>query len=301
MASCFNAIKHCFIRALTELESTLFWIGIYPHITVGAIQVTSNLDNIIAAVGIAAQHLIKGIHVGMAVGMFVFLILYIGLSICQKYVASLLRIERALADKLGYLQIACCYRAAKHIHLTAVIVDVILTIHHIPSVLKNVAHRIAQSTPTAMANMQRTGWVCRDKLVIDVQAMAYIYTRKVVALFTHLTENISHCCNRQVEVNKTRAGNLYMVNCFMGWHMSNNGSGYFCRSHFCETCGAQSHGGSPLAMIGIGWTLNTTILHFKRRQLANFLSSCDSLLNKLLDGLGHLFSFSSPHSNQIGS
>ena len=262
-----NTLQHCLVRALAELISAGLLVNVCPLVTICFIEFQGDLNDIVATIGIAAQDLIECIHVGMGFRSLIQIICYIGLTIGKQQLIRVLSAQALLADNLNKLHVTRGNGATKDVHLTAVVIDIVLTEDVIICVLHHIAHGIAQRYPATMAHMQRTGGISRDELVIDLETVTYVGTTKILTLLANGTNNLIVCSGTQIKVNKARTSYLYLCNGGVGRHVINDCLGNLCGSHTSKTSRSKSNGGSPLTMIGISWTLNTTILYGKFRQV----------------------------------
>ena len=127
-------------------------------------EVAGYVDDVVAAISVAAKVLVEGVHVGVELGVCVLLVLHEGLAVIEKHLHSLIERAASLGDHLGELQVALGDGVAKDIHLAAVVVDIVLALHAAAGVLHHAAERIAKGGPAAVANVERPHGVGRDKL-----------------------------------------------------------------------------------------------------------------------------------------
>ena len=74
--------------------------------------------------------------------------------------------------------------------------------------------------------------------------------------------------------------------------MGDDGLGDLGGSGTGEARGSQGDGGSPLTVVGVGRSLDAAILDLELSQVTGLLGGGDCPPNKLLDRLGHVYSFS---------
>ena len=172
------------------------------------------------------------------------------------------------------------------------VVDVVLAVDVIAGVLEDVAHGVAERGPTTVADVQRAGGVGRDELVVDLEAVALVDAGEVHALLADGADDLVVGGGVQVEVDEAGASDLDLGDGGAGGHVGDDGLGDLGGSGTGEARGSQGDGGSPLTVVGVGRSLDAAILDLELSQVTGLLGGGDCLPNKLLDRLGHVYSFS---------
>jgi hypothetical protein len=142
----------------------------------------------------------------VGLGTLVVLVLDVGLAVSEQLVVRGVQVAAVLAHDLLELQVAPLDGASEHVHLRAVVVDVVLAVHVVAREVEHVAHGVAERRPAAVAHVQGTGRVRRDELVVQLQAVAKVAPAPVGTLLAHLLQHLVVRGGVQVEVDE--AGDL---------------------------------------------------------------------------------------------
>ena len=292
MAQVAHVVDHLHIAALTEALHALLRIGLNPLVAVGAPELGSLVDDVVAAVGILAQGLGKVVLVGMGLGMLVVLVGNKGVTVGDQNLVSLVDIHALLGDDVGKLHIARADGVAEGVHLRAVVVDVELTLDVVTGVVHNAAEGVAQRGPAAMADVHGADGVGGDELDLSLQATTDVGLSEVHTLLAGLAKDGILDGNGEVEVDETGACDLYLLNRGILGHMGNDGLGNLARGAVGQLGRLQGHGGGPLAMRSVSRSLDGAIVKFKCGKVAGLLGRSKRSAYQLFNLLGHRSSLS---------
>ena len=287
MAEITHVVDHLYVAALAEALHALLRIGVDPLVTVGAPELGGLVDDVVAAVGVLAQSLGKVVLIRMGLGMLVVLVGNKGIAVGNQQLVSLVDIHALLGDDVGKLHIARADGVAEGVHLRAVVVDIELTLDIVTGMVHNAAEGVAQSGPTAMANMHGADGVGGDKLDLGLQAAADVGLSEVHALLASLAEDGVLDGDGEVEVDEARAGDLDLLDRGILGHMGNDGLGDLARGAVSQLGGLQGHGGGPLAMRSVSRSLDSAIVKFKCGKVAGLLGRSKRSAYQLFNLLGH--------------
>ena len=236
----------------------------------------------------------------MGLGLLVELVVHVGLAVGQQLGCGSGGVHALGLDDLVDLQVAHGDGLAEDVHLGAVVVDVVLALDVEVGVLEHVAERVADGGPAAVAHVQGAGGVGRDELDLGAQAVAHVDLAPVVAGLDDRAEDLVVRGGIEVEVDEAGASDLDLGNGGVLGHVGHDGSGDLGGGHVGEACGAHCHRGGPVTVSRISRSLDATVLDLELRQITRRLCGGNSLLDKLLDRLGHLFgSFFSIRKTQV--
>ena len=115
------------------------------------------------------------------------------------------------------------------------VIDVVLALHVEVGVLKHVAERVANGSPTTMAHMQGAGGVGRDELDLRAQTIAHVDLAPVVASLDNLAEDLVVGRGVEIEVDEAGASDLDLCNRAVLGQVRNDGCGDLCGSHVRKT------------------------------------------------------------------
>ena len=282
-----HVVDHLHIAALTEALHALLRIGLDPLVAVGAPELGSLVDDVVAAVGVLAQGLGKVVLVGMGLGVLVVLIGNKGVAVGDQNLVSLVDIHALLSDDVGKLHIARADGVAEGVHLRAVVVDVELTLDVEAGVLHDAAERIAQSGPAAVADVHGADGVGGDELDLGLQAATDVGLSEVHTLLAGLAKDGVLDGDGKVEVDEAGACNLNLLDCGILGHMGDDGLGDLARGAVGQLGGLQGHGGGPLAMRSVSRSLDGAIVKFKCGKVAGLLGRSKRSAYQLFNLLGH--------------
>ena len=287
-----DASEHGLVAALAELLQGVLNGHVHPLVAVGRGELARDVHDVVAAIGVPAELLVEGVHVRVGLGTLVVLVLDVGLAVSEQLVVRGIQVASVLAHDLLELQVAPLDGASEHVHLRAVVVDVVLAVHVVAREVEHVAHGVAERSPAAMAHVQGTGRVRRDELVVQLQAVAKVAPAPVGALLAHLLQHLVVRGGVQVEVDEAGTCDLHLRDGVALRHVGDDRLRDLCGGHVGKACGAHRDGGAPVAVRRVGGTLDAELLHLELRQVACGLRRGDRLLDKLLYGLRHTGSFS---------
>ena len=282
-----HVVDHLYVAALAEALHALLRIGLDPLVAVGAPELGSLVDDVVAAVGVLAQGLGKVVLVGMGLGMLVVLVGDKGIAVGNQQLVSLIDIHALLGDDVGKLHIARADGVAEGVHLRAVVVDVELTLDVVTGVVHNAAEGVAQRGPAAVADVHGADGVGGDELDLGLQATTDVGLSEVHALLASLAKNGILDGNGEVEVDETGAGDLDLLDRGVLGHMGNDGLGNLARGAVGQLGGLQGHGGGPLAMRSVSRSLDGAIVKFKCGKVAGLLGRSKRSAYQLFNLLGH--------------
>ena len=287
MAKVAHIVDHLYIAALAEALHALLRIGVDPLIAVGAPELSSLVDDVVAAVGVLAQGLGKVVLIRMGLGMLVVLVGDKGVAVGDQDLVSLVDIHALLGDDVGKLHIARADGVAEGVHLRAVVVDVELTLDVVTGVVHNTAERVAQRGPAAVANVHGADGVGGNELDLGLQATTDVGLSEVHALLASLAKDGILDGNGEVEVDEAGACDLDFLNRGVLGHMGNDGLGDLARGAVGQLGGLQGHGRGPLAMRSVSRSLDSAIVKFKCGKVAGLLGRSKRSAYQLFNLLGH--------------
>ena len=282
-----HVVDHLYIAALAEALHALLRIGVDPLIAVGAPELGSLVDDVVAAVGVLAQSLGKVVLIRMGLGVLIVLVGNKGVAVGDQQLVSLVDIHALLGDDVGKLHIARADGVAEGVHLRAVVVDVELALNVVTGVIHNTAKGVAQSGPAAMADVHGADGVGGDELDLGLQAATDVGLSEVHALLAGLAKDGVLDGNREVEVDEAGACDLDLLDCGVLGHMGNDGLGDLARGAVSQLGGLQGHGGGPLAMRSVSRSLDSAIVKFKCGKVAGLLGRSKRSAYQLFNLLGH--------------
>ena len=282
-----HVVDHLYVAALAEALHALLRIGVDPLIAVGAPELGSLVDDVVAAVGVLAQSLGKVILIRMGLGMLVALVGNKGVAVGDQKLVSLVNIHALLGDDVGKLHIARADGVAEGVHLRAVVVDVELTLDVVTGVVHNTAKGVAQSGPAAMTDVHGADGVGGDELDLSLQAATDVGLSEVHTLLAGLAKDGVLDGDGEVEVDEARTGDLDLLDCGVLGHMGDDGLGDLARGAVGQLGGLQGHGGGPLAMRSISRSLDSAIVKFKCGKVAGLLGRSKRSAYQLFNLLGH--------------
>ena len=128
------------------------------------------------------------------------------------------------------------------------VIDVVLARDLVVRVFEDVAHGVAQGGPATMADMQGTGGIGRDELVVDLEAVADVALAPVGAGLADGAEDLVVCGGAQVEVDEAGTGNLDPGDGGVGGHVVDDRLCDLGRGHPRETGGTHGDGRGPVAV-----------------------------------------------------
>ena len=282
-----HVVDHLHIAALAEALHALLRIGVDPLVAVGAPELGSLVDDVVAAVGVLAQGLGKVVLVRMGLGMLVVLVGNKGVAVGDQQLVSLVDIHALLGDDVGKLHIARADGVAEGVHLRAVVVDVELTLDVVTGVVHNTAERVAQRGPAAVADVHGADGVGGDELDLGLQATTDVGLSEVHTLLASLAKDGILDGNGEVEVDEAGACDLDFLNRGVLGHMGNDGLGDLARGAVGQLGGLQGHGRGPLAMRSVSRSLDSAIVKFKCGKVAGLLGRSKRSAYQLFNLLGH--------------
>ena len=282
-----HVVDHLHIAALAEALHALLRIGVDPLIAVGAPELGSLVDDVVAAVGVLAQSLGKVVLIRMGLGVFVVLVGNKGVAVGDQQLVSLVDIHALLGDDVGKLHIARADGVAEGVHLRAVVIDVELTLDVVTGVIHDAAERIAQSGPAAVADVHGADGVGGDELDLGLQATTDVGLSEVHALLAGLAKDGILDGDGEVEVDEARAGDLDLLDRGVLGHVGNDSLGDLARGAVSQLGGLQGHGGGPLAMRSVSRSLDSAIVKFKCGKVAGLLGRSKRSAYQLFNLLGH--------------
>ena len=282
-----HVVDHLYVAALAEALHALLRIGLDPLVAVGAPELGSLVDDVVAAVGVLAQGLGKVVLIRMGLGVLVVLVGDKGIAVGDQQLVSLVDIHALLGDDVGKLHIARADGVAEGVHLRAVVVDVELTLDVVTGVVHNAAEGVAQRGPAAMADVHGADGVGGNELDLGLQAAANVGLSEVHALLAGLAKNGVLDGDGEVEVDEARTGDLDLLNRGVLGHMGNDGLGDLARGAVGQLGGLQGHGGGPLAMRSVSRSLDGAIVKFKCGKVAGLLGRSKRSAYQLFNLLGH--------------
>ena len=282
-----HVVDHLYVAALAEALHALLRIGLDPLVAVGAPELGSLVDDVVAAVGVLAQGLGKVVLIRMGLGVLVVLVGDKGIAVGDQQLVSLVDIHALLGDDVGKLHIARADGVAEGVHLRAVVVDVELTLDVVTGVVHNTAEGVAQRGPAAMADVHGADGVGGNELDLGLQAAADVGLSEVHTLLAGLAKDGVLDGNGEVEVDEARAGDLDLLDRGILGHMGNDGLGNLARGAVGQLGGLQGHGGGPLAMRSVSRSLDGAIVKFKCGKVAGLLGRSKRSAYQLFNLLGH--------------
>ena len=282
-----HVVDHLHVAALTEALHALLRIGVDPLVAVGAPELGSLVDDVVAAVGVLAQGLGKVVLVGMGLGMLVVLVGNEGVAVGDQQLVGLVDIHALLGDDIGKLHVAGADGVAEGVHLGAVVVDVELTLDLVAGVVHDAAERIAQSGPAAVTDVHGADGVGGNELDLGLQAATDVGLSEVHALLAGLAKDGVLDGDGEVKVDEAGACDLYLLDRGVLGHMGNDGLGDLARGAVSQLGGLQGHGGGPLAMRSVSRSLDGAIVKFKCGKVAGLLGRSKRSAYQLFNLLGH--------------
>ena len=287
MAKVAHVVDHLYIAALAEALHALLRIGVDPLVAVGAPELGSLVDDVVAAVGVLAQSLGKVVLIRMGLGVLVALVGNKGVAVGDQNLVSLVDIHALLGDDVGKLHIARADGVTEGVHLRAVVVDVELTLDVVTGVVHHTAKGVAQSGPAAMTDVHGADGVGGDELDLSLQAATDVGLSEVHTLLAGLAKDGVLDGDGEVEVDEARTGDLDLLDRGVLGHMGNDGIGDLARGAVSQLGGLQGHGGGPLAMRSISRSLDSAIVKFKCGKVAGLLGRSKRSAYQLFNLLGH--------------
>ena len=287
VAGVLDLLEHVLVGALAELGVAHLGGLAHPLVAVGLVEALRDTNDVVAAVGVATQGLVEGVHERVGLGLLVELVLDIGLTVGQQLGGSGGSVDAVGLHDLVDLQVAHSHRLTEDVHLRTVVVNVVLALHVEVGVLEHVAQRVADGGPATVAHVQRTGGVGRDELDLGAQAVAHVDLAPVVARLDDGTEDLVVGSGVEVEVDEAGASDLDLGHRAALGHVRHDGRGDLGGSHVGEACGSHCHRRGPVAVTRISRSLDATVGDLELGQISCGLCSGECLLDKLLDRFGH--------------
>ena len=258
-----------------------------PLVAVPLVEGSGLVDDVGAAVGVAAQALREGVHVGVGVEVLVRLVLDVVVAILGQEVAGAVDIEALLLHDLDELHVAIGDGVAEDVHLRAVVVDVELALDVIAGVAHDAAEGVAERGPAAVADVHRADRVGGDELDLGLQALADVGLGEVHALLAGLVQHRVAGGGVEVEVDEAGAGHLDLGDGGVLGHMRHDGIGDLARGAMGELGGLHRHGGRPLAMRSVSRSLEAAVLQVECGKLARLLRGGERGAYQLFNLLRH--------------
>ncbi len=168
---------------------------------------------------------------------------------------DILHIGAAVAG-LGHLHVAAeqllvahAHRVAEHVHLVAVVVDVVLLVHVVAAVAHDARHGIAERCPTAVAHVEGARGVGRHVFQVHVTlALGHSAATEVLGLIAHLAHHILEHRIRQADIDKAGARDLHGGNHIVGGNVVRDDLRHLAGVLTSELGAAQSDGARPVAV-----------------------------------------------------
>ena len=163
----------------------------------------------------------------MGIEVLIGLVLDEVVTVLSQEVASAVDIEALLLHDLDELHVAVRDGVTEHVHLRTVVVDVELALDVIAGVAHDAAEGVAESGPTAVADVHRTDGVGGNELDLGLQALADVGLGKVHALLASDVQNGVVGGGVQVEVDEAGAGDLDLGDLGALGHVGHDASAIF--------------------------------------------------------------------------
>ena len=168
---------------------------------------------------------------------------------------DVLHVGSAVA-RLGHLNIAAeqllvthVHGVTEHVHLVAVVVDVVLLVHIVAAVAHDARHGIAQGRPTAVAHVEGAGGVGGHVLEVHVAlALGNGAATEVVALFAHLAHHALQHGVGQADVDEAGARDLHGGDHIVCRNVIHDDLGDLAGVLVSELRGAHGDGARPVAV-----------------------------------------------------
>ena len=258
-----------------------------PLVAILLIKGSGLVNDVGAAVGVAAQALGEGIHIGVAVQVLVGLVLNVVVAVLGEEVAGGVDVQALLLHDLDQLHVAVGDGVAKDVHLGTVVVDVELALDVIAGVAHHAAERIAQSGPAAVTHVHGADGVGGDELDLGLETAADVGLSEVHALGASLCQHGVVGRGVEVEVDEARAGDLHLGEGSVLGHVGRDGVGDLLGGAVGELGRLKGAGGGPLTVRSVSRSLQAAILQVERGQIAGFLGSGERSAHQLFNLLWH--------------
>ena len=242
-------------------------VGIDPLVAIGAIEVSSLVDDVGAAVGVTTELLGKLILIWMGLGMLVGVVGSKGVTIGNENLVRLVDIDTAGANDIGKLHIAHGNGVSEGIHLIAVIVDVVLALDVIAGMLHNAAQGVAKSCPATMADMHGTHRVCGYELDLGLDSLTGIAASEIHTLSARLAKHGVLGGSGEIEVDEARACDLDLLDRSVLGKVCHDRLGDLARGAVRELCRLHGKRSGPLAMRGVCRALESIVVELECGQL----------------------------------
>ena len=282
-----DVVEHELVAALAEGEHALGGVGLHPLGAVHLHEVSREVDDVVAAVGVGAELVAEAVHVGVGLGMLVLLVVDEGLPVGDERLVGGVRVEAAAGHDVGELKVALGHRVAEDVHLVAVVVHVVLALDRVAGVLEHARERVAERRPAAVADVERAHGVGRHELHLHLGAVAEVRAAKVRTLLARGAEDLVAGRGREVEVHETGAGHLGALDGVGGGQVGHDGLGDLARRHVRGLGRAQRHRAGPVPVGGVRRALEAEVGHLEGGQVSGPLRGSDGGADKRIDRVDH--------------
>ena len=169
-----DALEHHLIALLAEGRAAVVLGVVGTRVAHEAIEAQGEVDDVVATIGVATQVGIELVHERMGLGVLVICVVDEGGAVVEKRLVRLVGRATPLCHDGKELKVALGDGMPEDVHLAAMVVDVVLALHIVASVLEDVAERVAERRPAAMADVEGTDGVRGDELDLVLLAIAEV-------------------------------------------------------------------------------------------------------------------------------